>query len=139
MRILVDTDVLLDVALDREPHTEASARLLTACESNKIDGFLAWHSLSNFYYLVGTVRGEGDARQFLLDLVAFMSVAPTTTESLRFAGRLAIRDFEDAMQVAAAEACGADWIVTRNVRDFLRSPIRAVTPAAFLRQHSPAK
>lgn len=139
MKLLIDTDILLDVALDRQPHAAASGRVLTACEYHAVQGFVAWHSLSNFYDLVVPLQGETDTRQFILDLVGFINVAPTTTESIRLAVRLAIKDLEDAMQVAAADACGADFIVTRNPRDFLRSPIRAMTPAAFLRQHGTAR
>jgi hypothetical protein len=43
-----------------------------------------------------------------------------------------MRDFEDAMQVVAAEACGADVIATRNIRDYARSPLRAATPKALM-------
>ena len=60
--ILLDTDVLLDVALDRAPHVEPSARLLDLLERRGRGGFVAWHTLSNFYYLVRPVRGHDDAR-----------------------------------------------------------------------------
>ena len=62
------------------------------------------------------------------DLAAFVDVAPTTTESLRQAGRLGLADFEDAMQVAAGLACSADVIATRNTRDYRGAPIEALPP-----------
>ncbi len=61
------------------------------------------------------------------DLVQFVEVAPTTTDSLRYATKLDMKDFEDALQVAAAMACHADVIATRNVRDYLNAPLRAAT------------
>ena len=61
-----------------------------------------------------------------------MAVATTGTESLHYAATLPMTDFEDEMQVAAARACGAQYIVTRNVKDYARSPIRAVTPQGAL-------
>ena len=61
-----------------------------------------------------------------------MAVAATSTEAFRYAAALPMADFEDAMQVAAARACGARFIVTRNVRDYARSPIQAVNPRAAL-------
>ncbi|MFV2007631.1 MAG: PIN domain-containing protein, partial [Longimicrobiales bacterium] len=91
-----------------------------------------WHSLSNFYYLVSPTRGRQDAREFLLDLTRFVTVAPSDTEALRFAATLPLADFEDTLQVAAARACGASFIATRNTRDYQRSPIPALTPAALL-------
>ena len=84
--------------------------------------------MSNFYYLVTSERGDSDTRDFIAELVRFVAVAPADTAALRYAVSLPMADFEDAMQVAAARACGARHIVTRNVRDFARSPIPALTP-----------
>jgi predicted nucleic acid-binding protein len=128
--VLVDTDVLIDLALDRAPHAEPAAQLLDALEAQPGHGFVAWHSLSNFFYMVAPSRGKGGAKDFLLDLTRFLAVAPTTTESFQTAGRLDLSDFEDAMQVAAALACGAGVIATRNLRDYARSPVQAVKPSA---------
>lgn len=128
MNVLVDTEVLVDVALDRAPFVDPAGHLLDLLERRRASGFLAWHSAANFYYLVAPARGKPDARAFLLDLARFVEVAPTTTESLRQAGRLDLRDFEDAMQVAAGLTCGADVIATRNVRDYRGARIEAVRP-----------
>ena len=136
MRVLVDTDVLIDLALDRQPHAGAAAELLELLEGRRADGFMAWHSASNFDYLVAPSRGKQEAREFLVDLASVLEIARTTTDSLRVAGRLPLKDFEDAMQVAAALACGADVITTRNVRDYAKAPIEAVTPAELVRRLS---
>ena len=133
MNVLIDTDVLIDLALEREPHHGPAGQLLDAMELRKASGFLAWHSASNFYYLVAPRRGKTTTRSFLLDLARFVEIAPTTTESLRQAGRLKIRDFEDAMQVAAAMACGAEVIATRNHRDYAGAPIHAASPVDVLK------
>ncbi len=134
MIVLVDTDVLIDVALDRRPDAEDAGALLDALEQRQASGFIAWHTAANFHYLVAPTRGRTGAAAFLLDLARFIQVAPTTTESLKYAATLPMRDFEDAMQVAAAVACGATAITTRNVRDFRRSPVAAVTPRALLNE-----
>ena len=130
--MLLDTDVLIDVALDRRPHAEASSELLDRVERGPRRVFVAWHTLSNFYYLVTSERGDADTRDFIAELVRFVAVAPADTAAVRYAVSLPMTDFEDAMQVAAARACGAQHIVTRNVRDFVRSPIPAVTPQEAL-------
>lgn len=132
MTILVDTDVLIDLALDRQPHAEPAGRLVDLLEGSPGLGFIAWHTLSNFYYLVSPKTGKPEARQFLLELCRFIRVSETGTESLRFAASLEMKDFEDALQVAAAAACGAEAIVTRNLQDYARSPIRALEPVAAL-------
>lgn len=88
--------------------------------------------MSNFYYLVAPARGDADARTFIDELTGFVDVAPTSTVDLRYATRLRLPDFENAMQVAAATACGAEIIATRDVRDYRGSPIPARTPAELL-------
>lgn len=132
MIALLDTDVLLGVALDREPHAESADDLLDALEKRRATAFIAWHSISNFYYLVRPSQGNLETKVLLLDLARFVRVASTTTESLLYAAQLEMSDLEDAMQVAAATACEADVIVTRNLRDYRKSPIRAAEPRDVL-------
>ena len=130
--ILIDTDVLIDVALDRQPFSGAASELLDRLQTGPKRAFVAWHSLSNFYYLVVPARGAPDARAFITELIRFVAVADCGTEAVAYAARLGMADFEDAMQVAAARASGARFVVTRNARDFRRSPIPAITPSEAL-------
>ena len=134
--LLVDTDVLIDFALDRRPHAAAAGDLLDALERRQATGFIAWHSVANFHYLVVSKQGASATKAFLLDLLRFVQVAPTSTDSVRSAASLPMRDFEDALQVAAAVACGANMIATRNIRDYARSPVRASTPMALIKELS---
>ncbi len=76
--------------------------------------------------------GGSGARDFILELTRFVEVAQAGTDAIQYAATLPMADFEDAMQAAAARACGARNIVTRNVRDFRRSPIRALSPEEAL-------
>lgn len=134
MILLLDTDILIDFALDRAPYAQGAADLLDALEQRPGTAFVAWHSISNFYYLASPKQGKQKTKEFLLDLVRFVEVAPTTTEHLLFAGQIAMTDFEDALQVAAALACHADAVVTRNLKDYAKSPIPAVDPRTALAQ-----
>ena len=130
--MLLDTDVLVDVALDRLPYSGAASELLDRIEHGSLSACIAWHSVSNLYYLV-TPAGSGvSARDFIAELTRFVEVAATDTEAVRYAVKLPMPYFEDAMQVAAARACGARQIVTRNVTDYERSPIPAVSPQEAL-------
>ncbi len=126
--MLIDTDILIDIALDRQPHSGPAPDLLGFVERGVEPACIAWHSVSNFYYIVTSSRNQASARDFILELTRFVDVAMTGTDGIRYAADLPMADFEDAMQVAAARACGAERIVTRNVRDYRRSPIRAVSP-----------
>lgn len=126
MKILIDTDVLLDVALGRPEFVEASAAVLRWSERHPGFAAIAWHSLSNLAYLM-----EPDVRPFLRDLLGFVRVATVGSEEARIALELPLNDFEDSLQSAAAQAFGASHIVTRNLRDFRKSPVPAITPAQF--------
>ena len=134
--ILLDADVLIDVALDRHPHSDAASELLDLIQQGVEHASVAWHSLSNLYYIVRPTRGGKSARDFIAELTRFVAVAPTGTGAIRYAVELPMTDFEDAMQVAAARACGARSIVTRNADDYKRSPIPALTPSEALRELS---
>ena len=126
--ILLDTDVLIDIALDRRPHSGPAADLLDRIEHGAEGAYIAWHSVSNLYYIVSPARGSVSTRDFIVELTRFVAVASTDAEAIRYAAELPMSDFEDAMQVAAARACGARHIVTRNVKDYERSPISAISP-----------
>ncbi len=130
--ILLDIDILIDVALDREPYSEPGFELLEHIESGVERASIAWHSISNLYYVVRPNLGDLTTRDFIRELTEFVQVAETDTTSIRYASQLPMADFEDAMQVAAAQACNAQFIVTRNIRDYQQSPIPAITPQQHL-------
>ena len=126
--ILIDTDVLVDVALDRAPFAQAASEVLNLVELGYEKACIAWHSVSNLYYLMSPGHGGMDIRDFIVQLTHIVEVATTDTEGVRYAASLPMKDFEDAMQVAAARACGAGHIVTRNFKDYTHSPIPAISP-----------
>jgi len=126
MRILIDTDVLLDVALGREPWVEESGATVAWAIDHPGSAAVAWHTVANIAYLA-----PGAARRFLADLLTAVDVAPCGTRHALQALAFPMPDLEDALQAAAALAFGADWIVTRNIPDFRSSPVPALAPAAF--------
>lgn len=127
MKVHFDCDVLLDVALRREPHFRESCELLEWAEAHPGKAVMAWHTAANLVYL-----GDENARQFVQDLLEFIEVPATGGQWLIEALRYPMDDFEDAMQVAAATAAGAQVIATRNVKDFRQSPVRAMIPGQLL-------
>ena len=126
--MLVDTNILVDVALERPPFFRSSANLLQLLAQMPGRGFVAWHTVSTCYYLVARTLGSEQARTLMETLSEFLTVAPASPESLLYALSLPVGDFEDAMQVAAARAAGVQRIVTRDARDYANSPIPAITP-----------
>ena len=130
--ILLDTDVLVDAALEDGEHGEVAKELLRTMRQGSEPAAIAWHSVSNLHYVVGRRRGAQYALAFISDLVRYVHVVPTGNDDVYYALDLPMSDFEDAMQVAAASAAGARLIVTRNLTDFRNSPIPASSPANAL-------
>ena len=127
MRVLLDTDVLMDVALKREPFFAKGARVIQWAQETPGQAAVAWHSLSNIAYLV-----RPDARGFLENLLRFVEVAPIGTREAKQALGFPMRDLEDAMQAAAALAFDAYYIISRNLSHYRNSPIPALSPKQFL-------
>ena len=132
MNVFVDCDVLLDVGLAREPFYQASGELLNILEQGQHQGFIAWHSIANFFYLTARGNNKQRSKQFIAELSEFLTIVPVSNQDLKIALALAINDFEDAMQCASAMAGHADIIVSRNIKDYQNSPIRVLTPEQFL-------
>lgn len=127
MRILLDTDVLLDVALARPDFVGSSAAVLKWVEAGG-EAAIAWHSIANCSYLL-----KGGGRNFLEMLLELVEVAPVATHEAQRALSLPMTDLEDAMQAAAALVWKADYIITRNLPDYRKSPVKAIAPTAFLK------
>lgn len=132
MRVLIDSDVLLDVALDRAPFVEASSSALDLGQAGALSCFVAWHSIANYHYFVRKLT-PASAKDFVRDLLSFAEVVTVGHADMEYALELDMPDLEDAMQAAAAVACRAARIITRNTRHYKHSPIPAVTPTSFLR------
>ena len=118
MKILLDADVLIDVALERPNFVENSDRLLRSVESGEWEAGVAWHSISNLSYLTGK-----KARGFIRDLLQFVEVPKAGTNEMLVALDLPMRDFEDALQAAVALSFGASYVVTRNLGHYRKSPV----------------
>ncbi len=128
MRLLFDADVLLDVALDREPFADESSEALNGARRHPFSGIL-FLTFTTCSVLLGAMRKRG---QFISDMLRFSAVASGGTEAVNHALSFSMDDFEDALQGAAAIASDAQFIITRNVCDYRRSPLPAMTPHNFL-------
>lgn len=133
MRLLLDINIILDVVFQR-PGEPASSELIAQC-SQQHQARLASHSIATLAYLIERQRSSATARKAITDLLSWAQVANTGHEDALQALKLPISDFEDALQVAAALACGADCIITRNARDFVAAPISVLAPEAFLARY----
>jgi predicted nucleic acid-binding protein len=129
MRILFDTNVLLDALLAREPFVEDAASLLEAIESGQIEGFMSATTVTDVHYLVGRqTRNPETAITAVTRLLELMEICTVDRNVLEQAIALEFPDFEDAVQVACAMALDLDAIVTRDVDGFRDSHISALSP-----------
>lgn len=94
--------------------------------------FVAWHGLATAYYLLKKGRTESLALAEVDKILTWARVASVKDADARKARASGFGDFEDALQAVSALACQADWIVTRNTTDFIRSSVPVITPAEFV-------
>lgn len=132
MKLFIDTNVVLDVLAQREPWFGDSARLLAHIEQGGATGHTAAHTLTTLHYLLTRHLGQQKTAGVLIDLTTLIRVEPVDHQVLQQALALGWRDFEDAVQAVTAAQCQADYLVTRNPRDFKQSLVPVITPSEFL-------
>jgi len=124
----------MDVALGRPDFGPDSRAVVDWCEQTPGTAVVAWHTVSNLFYLICASRSDSFARSFISDLIKVVTVTSGGTEGVRQALAIRMNDLEDALQVAAAISGSVDHIVTRNTTDYRGSVIPALTPREFLRR-----
>ena len=139
MKVFLDTDILLDVVLRREPYWRDSAAVLDACEDGKVEGSTSVLVLANIGYIVERAESAAKARDAITTLRSFLRVCSLTDRELGEALVSDFGDLEDAMQHFICVREGIGTIVTRNVPDYRRSDRTIVTPPELLRRSPWAK
>jgi predicted nucleic acid-binding protein len=132
VKVLVDTNVVLDVLLDRQPFAKSAARIFAFVEESKIEGFLCATTVTTVDYLLGQALAPAKARQALRQLLHLFEIAPVNRPVLEQALQSRISDFEDAVLEQSARLVGADAIATRNVRDFEKSSVIVFNPVDLI-------
>ncbi|MFZ1728624.1 MAG: PIN domain-containing protein [Bacteroidota bacterium] len=132
MRILFDTNVLLDVLLAREPFAQSALRLLDMADRGKIEGLLCATTITTIHYLTTKALGAAAARKSIRTMMKIFTVAAVDGDVLTRALDLPMKDYEDAVLHESAIVSEAQGIVTRNVRDFVKSRIPVYSPDELL-------
>lgn len=133
MKIFLDTNIFIDILLDREPFSEESANIYKLCENALLDGYVAPITINNIYYICRKAKQIGIIKEYLLDIATFFTVAELNSESIKKANTLKMSDYEDALQYAMAQQAGCEYLITRNVKDFKHmNTVKVLTPEAFL-------
>ena len=131
-RILFDTNIVLDVLLDRKPWADASGAVWALAETGLCEGMLAAHAITTIHYLLRKVSGNPGAKRVISAILRIFRVASVDGTVLDEALQLPLSDFEDAVTAAAARIAGCDYIVTRDPKGFRGSLVRPFTPEAVL-------
>jgi len=131
-KVLFDVNVVLDILLEREPHVEASAAAFAAVETGLAAGLLSAHAVATMHYLIRREMTAANARRTMSAVLRLLEVAAVDGVVVQEALELSWPDFEDAVTAAAARRARCDYIVTRDPRGFLGSPVRVLAPEAFV-------
>ena len=134
MKVLVDTNVILDVLCNREEFVADSLRVFQCCETQRITGYISALSIPNIVYIMRKELDPEQIKEILHILTMVFSVAELRETDLLKAAEMAFTDHEDAIQSACAVRVRADYIVTRNGKAFVDSPVPAISPADLLKQ-----
>jgi predicted nucleic acid-binding protein len=128
MRVLIDTNVVLDFLQERKPFVENAARLFERIDAGEIEGFIAATTITNIYYIVRRTAGRAVAQDAITQIFCDLNICAVDLEILEQALALNFEDFEDAVQYACALMYTVNAIVTRDASGFINAEIPVVLP-----------
>jgi predicted nucleic acid-binding protein len=135
MNVLIDTNVILDILLRREPHYENAARISVLSEKGYIQSFLSASAVTDIFYIVKKELNDRDAAfELLRNILKIARIASVTEDSIHEALDLEWNDFEDSVQYVVGQSVSADYIITRNSKDFAGSEIKVLSPEEFINE-----
>lgn len=132
MRVLIDSDIYLDYVLQRTPFETDANEIFELLAQEKIIAFVCALTPATVFYFTRKAKGIGGAYAAINDLLLTANICTVDLDVLRDAEKLGFSDYEDAVQCASAMAENLDVIVTRNTKDYVKSPIKVYSPTEFL-------
>lgn len=132
MRLLIDTNVVLDVILEREPFVDAAIALFGLIEAGRLQGYIAATTVTNIFYIVRKLQGREVALQAIARLMRGMALCEVNRQVIDRALSLGLKDFEDGVQLACAVSAGLDAVVTRNEEDFQGADFAVLSPVTLM-------
>ena len=132
MVLLIDTNIVLDVLQKRTKFYDASCRIMRLCASKQAQAYIAFHSVSNLWYVLRNCN-DSTKREKIRDICNILTVCSVGhKEVINALNNATFTDFEDCLQDECAASVHADYIITRNIKDFAHSHVTAITPEDFL-------
>lgn len=134
MKVLLDTNVILDVPLERHLFYSESVQVLSLVHQRRIEGYISASTFSDLYYIIRKDKGRKSALDFLRRTATFCQIATVDRAVISMALTTNFRDFEDAIQYSTAVVNQLDAIVTRNPQDFPVTTPRIMTPGQLIQE-----
>lgn len=134
MKVLIDTNIILDVLCNRKEFVADSLRVFQCCEAQHITGYISALSIPNIVYIMRKELDSERIKEILHTLTMVFSVVELREVDLLKAAELSFDDYEDAIQSVCGARVQADYIVTRNGKDFANSSVPAISPTGLLKQ-----
>lgn len=132
MKVLIDTNVILDVLCNRADFVEDAKKIFKLCEVNKVDGYISALSVPNIVYIMRKELDSEKTADILKKLSLIFKIADLKGSDIIKAAKVGFNDYEDALQSVCALRIKADYIITRNIKDFAKSKVTAIKPSEFL-------
>ena len=126
IKVLIDSDIILDCALRRE-HGKSAQDLISMCDKKKILGYVTPIIISNTHYIIKKYYDDKTAREFIKNILEILSVLTVTEHTIKKALTSDFVDYEDSIQNEAAIDNGMDYIITRNLNDYKKSKLKVLT------------
>lgn len=135
MNVIVDTCVIIDALQNREPFSEDAIKLCLAVANQKIDAFVPAKSVADIYYILHrSLHSDALTRDALKKLFRSFNILDTTAFDCQNALTSPMSDFEDAMLAETAYRNNVDFIVTRNLKDYVKSKVPSCLPSEILKK-----
>ncbi len=131
--IFIDSDIILDVLLEREDFFERSAQILDLSQNRKCKLFTSVLSIANISYILRKeLKSNTKVAEYIRDILDIVKALPVTEEIILKSMDTHFNDFEDSIQFVTAKSNGIDILITRNKKDYKKADIQIFTPAEFL-------
>jgi predicted nucleic acid-binding protein len=138
LKILIDTNIIVDVALERQPFYVESQKILSLTYHQQIEGYISASTVSDLYYIIRKIKGRPLTIEFLQSIATFCPIATVDQAVIAMASTVNFKDFEDAIQYSTAITHQMDAIVTRNPKDFANAThLKILTPHQLIQSFNP--
>jgi predicted nucleic acid-binding protein len=134
MKILIDTNVVLDLLIEREPFATSAIALFEQIERGNLTGYIAATTITNIFYIIRKTEGREVALAAIHRLLIGLQFCAVDRQTVTTALTLGLKDFEDSIQLACATIAQLDAIVTRDRKDFIGSSLPVYSPTEILNQ-----